>query len=412
MGMGDVIQVKKESIMKERFEARTIDGTIEVACKYDDGNIRYWTANKKTVIAQIVDIVNEYAADGYKLTLRQLHYQFVTNNWIVNHDSAYSKLGSILDDCRYSGLIDWNAIEDRGRVPHIHFEADDLADGLTTLKRQYRINRQAGQEVYLELWSEKDALSGILGRSTNKYHIHLVINKGYTSSSAVYAAYQRILKFILDGIKVKILYFGDHDPSGLDMIRDIRERLFFFLTHGGKLNEIEYFKKVKKHGEDMGYETLGDFLDAGYGYQEMYHLFKEKVNKETPKFKKITDDFHAMRLKRYLVDNDLFEVVPIGLTMEQINEYNLPHNPAKVTDPRAKDYIKKFGSISWEVDALKAHVLTSIVESHVEQYIDMDLYKEKIAEETGDLDQLDEYIVMSGGEPSDDDRNVDEFTED
>ena len=123
---------------KEKFEDRRLTGNINVACKFDDGTIRYWNTKKEDVVNHIIQIVNEYAADNYVLTLRQLHYQLVTQNWIINHDTAYKKLGSILDDCRYGGVIDWNAIEDRGRVPYIPYSVEDVADALEDTVAQYR----------------------------------------------------------------------------------------------------------------------------------------------------------------------------------------------------------------------------------------------------------------------------------
>lgn len=180
----------------EKFEDRKLTGAINVACKYDNGSVRYWTTTKEEVIEHIIDIVNEYADDGYILTLRQLHYQLVKSNWIVNHDTAYKKLGTILDDCRYGGLIDWDAIEDRGRVPYIPYSVTGVENALRDTIDQYRLDRQEGQKGSIELWTEKDALSGILRRTTSKYHIQLVVNKGYTSSTAIYNAYQRILTYL------------------------------------------------------------------------------------------------------------------------------------------------------------------------------------------------------------------------
>ena len=85
---------------KEKFEDRTLSGKVCVTCKFEDGTVRIWDTRKEEVVKHIIDIVDEYSADGYKLTLRQLHYQLVKSNWIVNHDSAYKKLGNILDDCK------------------------------------------------------------------------------------------------------------------------------------------------------------------------------------------------------------------------------------------------------------------------------------------------------------------------
>lgn len=313
----------------EKFENRSLTGNINVACKYDDGTVRYWQTRKEDVIKHIVQIVDEYAEDGYILTLRQLHYQLVTNNWIINHDTAYKKLGSILDDCRYGGIIDWDAIEDRGRIPYLPYWAHDHQDALQDTIDSFRIDRQDGQDNYVELWTEKDALSGILKRTTEKYHIQLIVNKGYTSSSAIYKAYHRFTKQIISGKRVTVLYFGDHDPSGLDMIRDIRERIEFMFNNG---------------------------------------------------------ESSLMQLA------DSFQVIPIGLTMAQIKKYKLPPNPTKLTDSRSGKYVKQFGKICWEVDALKPQTLTDIVETNIKKQIDMVLFEEVMEVEAIELSTLKGFI--------------------
>lgn len=313
---------------REKFEDRRLTGNINVACKFQDGTIRYWQTTKEEVVQHIIDIVAAYAEDDYILTLRQLHYQFVKSNWIVNHDTAYKKLGTILDDCRYAGIIDWAAIEDRGRQPYIPYSVRDPDHALQDTVDQYRLNRQLGQSVSVELWTEKDALSGILQRTTEKYHIQLVVNKGYTSSSAMYRAYHRILRNTNDLQFTTILYFGDHDPSGLDMIRDIQERLTMMVEKGD------------------------------YG----------------------------------LTADNVFQILPIGLTMEQIKQYRLPPNPTKMTDTRSNGYVKKYGKTCWEVDALDPRTLTQIVESHIVQQIDVDLYDEMLEKEARDIKILEKFI--------------------
>ena len=218
--------------MKEKFEKRLLTGNLNVKCKNDDNSFRMWTAKKEEVINDIVDIVSQYRKLGYKLTLRQLHYQLVSRNKIVNHQTAYKKLGTILDDCRYGGIIDWNSIEDRGRVPKLDYYVDGIAQALEKTASHYKLDRQQGQENYIEVWTEKDALSSIFNRTTSKYHLTLCVNKGYTSSSAIYQSYERLSRIMNSGKSATILYFGDHDPSGLDMVRDIEERLRFMFEKG------------------------------------------------------------------------------------------------------------------------------------------------------------------------------------
>lgn len=218
--------------MIEKFEDRKLFGKIRIVCKMEGSPSRVWEADKATVVGQIQAIVSEYSAQGYRLTLRQLHYQFVSRNWIVNHIAAYKKLGEVLDDCRYGGLVDWDAIVDRGRVPYLPYWALDVKDALKDTVDRYRVDRQDSQPTHIEVWTEKDALSEIMRRSTKKYHVRLCVNKGYTSSSAAYESYDRFADIINEGQDVVILYFGDHDPSGLDMIRDIQYRVDFMLRNG------------------------------------------------------------------------------------------------------------------------------------------------------------------------------------
>ncbi len=370
---------------REKFENRTLTGAINVACKFDDGTVRYWNTSKEEVVQHIRQIVKEYSDEGYVLTLRQLHYQFVKSNWIVNHDTAYKKLGSILDDCRYGGIIDWDAIEDRGRVPYLPFFVNNVEEGLQVILDQYRVNRQDEQENCIELWTEKDALSGILRRTTEKYHINLVVNKGYTSSSAIYNAYERVIENIAKDKKFIILYFGDHDPSGLDMVRDIEHRLMLFLTQGNKLQR-SMNDKIEEWWEENGYGVY-TLLD--------YELVSEKCVRrlmDGDGTEKDEKEWDIGKLRFYIQEKELFKVVPIGLTMEQIKTFDLPPNPTKITDSRADKYVKKFGKTCWEVDALNPKTLTEIVERHIKKNINMNVFKEQLERENKDKATLKSFI--------------------
>lgn len=313
---------------KEKFEDRRLFGTVNVVCKFEDGTQRTWSAKKEDVVARIISVVDDFTDQGYPMTLRQLHYQFVKANAIVNHDTAYKKLGDILDDCRYAGVIDWTAIEDRGRVPYIGFSVDSIAQALRTIANVYKRDRQEGQETVVEVWTEKDALSGILKRVTDKYHVQLVVNKGYSSSSAMYRAYERIVDAYNDDRQFQILYFGDHDPSGLDMVRDIEARLSKMLANGD--NQLE--------------------------------------------------------------PTEVFSIKHIGLTMAQIKRHNLPPNPTKMTDARADAYVAKYGKTCWEVDALNPGQLVAIVEQSIEAIIDMDKYGAMLDVEKADKRKLKAFI--------------------
>jgi hypothetical protein len=287
-----------------------------------DNKLHLNKANRER-LSQINAIIEEYSKQGYRLTLRQLYYQLVSRMIIPNNTKEYAKLSSILVKGRMGGVVDWDAIEDRIRQPFLPYWVIDIADALNDTKQAYRLDRQEGQENYIELWCEKDALSGVLKRVTSHYHINLMVNRGYSSCSAMHDAYKRFVEQnkVL-GKEIIILYLGDHDPSGVDMVRDIRQRF-----------------------EDFGIEVT---------------------------------------------------VIPVALTSEQIKKYNPPPNPAKFSDPRAKDYIEKFGSTSWEVDALKPEILHEIVIKNIVSLIDVDKFNKMIKKEELDKKEIDKFIRKHG----------------
>jgi len=256
----------------------------------------------------INSILEKYQEEGYVLTLRQLYYQLVSRAIIPNEQKEYAKLSNILKKGRMAGIVDWAAIEDRVRTPKLPYYVKDPKDAINDTIDQYRIDRMKNQPFSVEIWVEKDALSSVLYRVSKKYGVRLMVNRGYSSISAMYDAYRRLSTGDV------ILYFGDHDPSGMDMIRDIKKRMMDF-------------------GEDI-------------------------------------------------------IVNPIALTMDQIDQFNPPPNPAKISDPRAKWYIGKYGEISWELDALPPEELIRLAEGAVTSLIDMDIYREALLEEEEGKEEL------------------------
>ncbi len=182
-------------------------------------------AESKTRLATIGGILEEYAAEGIKLTLRQLYYQLVTKNVIANQQREYKRLGELLSKARLAGLVDWAIIEDRAR------RAAKAADWSSAASYcdpwQFRLPRWDDQPNYVELWCEKDALSSVLAPITDDLHAVLMVNRGYSSSSAMYESKNRIEQNA-NGKDAHIIYLGDFDPSGEDMVRDIRDRMETF----------------------------------------------------------------------------------------------------------------------------------------------------------------------------------------
>ena len=186
-----------------------------------------WNPARKTqrILHPAIEIIEEFTADNYTVTLRQLYYQLVTRGIIPNKLFWYDRLGEMMKNARLSGMVDWDAIEDRGRVPVMPPDWAGPASVMRAAVQNYRLDRWEGQAYHVEVWSEKDALSGILEGVCYRYHVRLLANRGYSSVTALYDASLRFDEAADVGKEPVVIYLGDHDPSGIDMVRDIDDRL-------------------------------------------------------------------------------------------------------------------------------------------------------------------------------------------
>lgn len=177
------------------------------------------------MIAMVNQVLTEYEAQGFRLSLRQLYYQLVSRAIIENTVRSYKNLGNLVSNARQAGMIDWNMIEDRNRETVSLQHWTDPAEIIKAAANSFRIDKWANQPYHIEIMVEKDALSGVLEPVANELDIAITANKGYSSSSTMYEIGKRLAWHKKQGKQITILYLGDHDPSGIDMTRDVQERL-------------------------------------------------------------------------------------------------------------------------------------------------------------------------------------------
>jgi len=256
-----------------------------------------FNADRTAKINAANKIIDEYRAQGFELTLRQLYYQFVSRDLIPNNQREYKNLGDIINDARLAGLIDWLAIVDRTRNLQALANWSDPSEIISACANQYRVDKWAGQPRRVECWIEKDALVGVIMGVCNELDIDYFSCRGYTSQSEMWMAAQRLRRYREEGQLPLVLHLGDHDPSGKDMTRDITDRLEEF--SGGPI-----------------------------------------------------------------------EIRRLALNMKQVEQYNPPPNPAKITDSRANAYIAQFGNESWELDALEPAVIAQLIRDAVDSVLD------------------------------------------
>lgn len=189
---------------------------------------REFRAGSLAIIEQANAIITAYQEQGFTLTLRQLYYQFVSRDLIANRQSEYKRLGSVINDARLAGLIDWGAIEDRTRNVRSHAFWESPQSIMDAIAEQYAENAWAEQPHHVEVWIEKDALLGVVEPVCTRWRLPYFACRGYVSQSEQYSAGKRFARLEARGRTPVVLYLGDHDPSGMDMTRDHVDRLAMF----------------------------------------------------------------------------------------------------------------------------------------------------------------------------------------
>jgi hypothetical protein len=189
---------------------------------------KIFRASTMAEIARANAIIAEYAAQGFVLTLRQTFYQFVARALIANQLSEYKRLGHIIRDARRAGLIDWDAIEDRTRNLATWRSYRNPKDAIGATARGYAEDLWRGQPRRVEAWIEKEALTGVIEPACARWRLPSFPARGNGSDSELYRAGVRFAAMRLEGVDPLVLYLGDHDPTGLDATRDVRDRLEMF----------------------------------------------------------------------------------------------------------------------------------------------------------------------------------------
>ena len=267
---------------------------------------------------RLIHVAYRVLANHRPMTLRQVFYRLVAAQTIENTQARYKSLSRALVRARQEGMIPWEWIEDRLRRPRVVSMWSGLDAFADTALRVYRRQVWDSQVDYVEVWLEKDALSGIFERTLYDYGVTLNVGRGYDSWSSIWAASQRYSMDATNGCETTILYFGDFDPSGEDMVRSLEERLGFF----GCWPTIE----------------------------------------------------------------------KIAVTLRDIADYDLPPNPAKRTDSRARAFVAQHGDNCVELDALPPDILEQRIRESVDEMMDLDALAETTAAEKGDLKKLEKFL--------------------
>jgi len=202
--------------------AEKTQAQLAVAPLYVASDIKRFRRTK-AAMASIKQVILDILDKDNPQTVRQVFYALTVRGAIKKEEIEYQRIVvRLLTEMREAGKIPFEWITDSTRLMRKPASFTNLNSCLESTANFYRRNVWSNMPVYVEVWVEKDALSGVLVTETEIYDVPLMSARGYSSISFLHSAAK--------AIKAKnkpayIYHFGDLDPSGVDAARDIEAKL-------------------------------------------------------------------------------------------------------------------------------------------------------------------------------------------
>jgi len=271
---------------------------------------KYYSSTRK-LLEQIKQVVDSYSMP---ITSRQIFYRLVALNAVKNTKDGYGKVCRICTKGRYTGHLDWDKIVDDTRGSYKTQDWESMEKAIENRINNFRFDRWSDSKYYLEIFVEKRGMVNTLYEITNDLDVHLTACGGFDSTSNIWNSAHRFYKKQNEGKEIKILYFGDFDPSGDYMHEVVKEKLREFGIDVDVKRVCLNFNHVEDYSLPISYEV--------------------KVKKSDGR---IYDKLEA--------------------------------------DPRAQSFIAKHGRLMQvEIDALDPSVLAGFVEDSILKYMDESQY--------------------------------------
>jgi hypothetical protein len=192
---------------------------------YEAGSIKRTRRTKAEVGNIRTDIRSVLAADP-PMTVRQVFYQLVIRGAIEKTEAQYQgTVIRLLTDMRMSGEIPFAWIVDESRRSRQTRTYDSVAEAVQDTAKFYRRSALRECDAYVEIWSEKEALAGIIWDVASDYDVPVMVSKGMPSLTQIHATAAAVARAAISGKETHIYQFGDHDPSGVLIPEAMRHRL-------------------------------------------------------------------------------------------------------------------------------------------------------------------------------------------
>jgi hypothetical protein len=313
-------------------------------------------------LTAVDDAIAEAVETEHPVTLRGVFYRVVSAGAVEKTEHGYRLIGRELLKLRRAGAIRYDWITDGTRWINKPDSYDDLGQMLEDAAASYRRALWHSQPAEVQIYSEKDAISGVVLPVTRRWDVPLGIVRGYSSESFAWSVAQSIIEAAGRGKDTHVYQLGDHDPSGVDAWRAFRKSVCgFLLEEYRELRERLAAAHPVDFGDDSGYRPDGIYDQDGGASSCVFVTGEE------------TAAVHFERL---------------AVTEIQVYELGLPARPTKPSDSRSPG----FGGESVEVDAIPPTVLRQLVEDAITQHIDPEALRLTQVAEQSERDILTNMI--------------------
>lgn len=270
---------------------------------YKEFNFR----NDSLQLIDVMDgIVADYMRQGYVLTVRQLYYQLVSRDIIPNTEHSYKRITSLVNDARLAGLIDWDGIEDRTREFISRARYESASERLRLAATYFHMDMWSNQRSRVFVIVEKEALAGVLERVCHNYDVPLLAARGYPSGTVLREFVRRDIIPVVgeegcdNGQFIRILHLGDHDPSGIDMTRDLQERINMF----AEMNYNDYTIQLERIALSMEQiEEIKPPPNPAKTTDARFHDYRKKFGNESWELDALTPKYINNLVEKHILQS-------------------------------------------------------------------------------------------------------------
>lgn len=196
-------------------------------------------------LAEVDEAIVAAVRDEHPVTLRGVYYRVVSAGAVDKTENGYRLVGRQLIKLRRAGIIPHAWITDGTRWVTSPTTWRDMDEMLNDAASSYRRALWHGTDDEVMIFTEKDAISGVILPITDRWDVPLGVLRGYSSESFAHSVAESIIYTNTSRAGRTFVYqLGDHDPSGVDAWRDFTTKVTAFVNRRPDIAEHVIFERL------------------------------------------------------------------------------------------------------------------------------------------------------------------------